>query len=181
MRRDLINEIGVDADDVAQEIIKKTNFDKKYTFISKDRDKPMSFRLESSLFGNPARKEFDVPGYYLLYKDNMPMCLGVSTRSIANRLARFSKEIHGKSRSDESYPAARKHRYHYGRSNFDGIEVVFCPFQPPANILMEDIETCLIHHFKPIYNVKIRTDKITLAKSANKCYDDIQTILQFFV
>ena len=121
MRRDLINEIGVDADDVAEEIIKKTNFDKKYTFISKDRDKPMSFRLESSLFGNPARKEFDVPGYYLLYKDNMPICLGVSTRSIANRLSRFSKEIHGKSRSDESYPAARKHRYHYGRSNFDGI------------------------------------------------------------
>ena len=181
MRRDLINEIGVDADDVAEEIIKKTNFDKKYTFISKDRDKPMSFRLESSLFGNPARKEFDVPGYYLLYKDNMPICLGVSTRSIANRLSRFSKEIHGKSRSDESYPAARKHRNHYGRSNFDGIEVVFCPFEPPANVSMGDIETCLINRIKPIYNVKIGTDRIGVAKGSDRCYGDVQTILQFFV
>ena len=35
MRRDLINEIGVDADDVAEEIIKKTNFDKKVYFYIK--------------------------------------------------------------------------------------------------------------------------------------------------
>jgi hypothetical protein len=181
MFRNLKNEIIADAALIAEQILEKTNFDKKYTFVSKNPETPMSFQLESALFGNIARKELDVPGYYLLYKDNMPMCLGVSTRSIANRLARFSKEIHGKSRSDESYPAARKHRNHYGRSNFDGIEVVFCPFESPSNVSMFDIETCLINHIKPIYNVKIGTDRIGVAKSADKRYGDVQTIMQFFV
>ena len=181
MFRNLKNEIIADADLIAEQILEKTNFDKKYTLVSKNPDTPMSFQLESALFGKVTRKELDVSGYYLLYKNNMPMCLGVSTRSIANRLARFCKENHGKSRSDENYPAARKHRNHYGRSNFDGIEVAFCPFEPPSNVSMGDIETCLINCIKPIYNVKIGTDRIGVAKSADRCYGDVQTILQFFV
>lgn len=49
-------------------------------------------------------------GLYALYKENICLYVGKSHRSIQYRLYRFAKELLGRSRDDESHPAAKKAR-----------------------------------------------------------------------
>lgn len=171
MFRNFVNEITVDANDVADDLLKKLNFQKKYIFKSENSNKPMSFQLESLLFGSPRRKDLDDAGFYIVYRFDTPLYVGTSSCSVANRLARFAKEVHGKSRSDENHPAANKYRNHYGRSNFVGLEVVFHLFEPPKNISLDAIETALIGKIKPIYNVKYNINTTKLDKNSTRCYN----------
>lgn len=170
MFRNFVNEIDVDANDVADDLLKKLNFQKKYIFKSENPNKPMSFQLESLLFESPRRKDLDDAGFYIVYRFNAPLYVGTSSGSVATRLSRFTKEVHGKSRSDENHPAANKYRNHYGRSNFVGLEVRFYLFEPPKNISLEAIEEALIRKIKPIYNVRHNIKKIKVDKIVSRCY-----------
>jgi hypothetical protein len=170
MFRNLTNEIILDAADVADELLEKMNFDRKYAFVSENSKKPMSFQLQSPLFGSLTHKDLNQPGFYAVYRFGVPLYVGASGRSIANRLSRFGKEVHGKSRSDENHPAAKKYRNHYGRSNFEGLEVVFHLFEPPKNIALRAIETVLISRIKPIYNVDHNTNTTVVDKIVSPCH-----------
>ena len=171
MFRNFVNEMTVGANDVADDLLKKLNFQKKYVFKSENSNKPMSFQLESLLFGSPRRKDLDDAGFYIVYRFGTPLYVGTSSSSVANRLARFAKEVHGKSRSDENHPAANKYRHHYGRSNFVGLEVRFYLFEPPKNISLEAIEEALIRKIKPIYNVRYNTNTTKVDKILSRCYN----------
>ena len=171
MFRNFVNEMTVGANDVADDLLKKLNFQKKYVFKSENSNKPMSFQLESLLFGSPRRKDLNDAGFYIVYRFDTPLYVGTSSSSVANRLARFAKEVHGKSRSDENHPAANKYRHHYGRSNFVGLEVRFYLFEPPKNISLEAIEEALIRKIKPIYNVRHNTNTTKVDKLLKRCYN----------
>ena len=105
----------------------------------------------------PRFTSHNTPGFYAIFKDNVIEYIGYSSSSIGNRISRCVKEVNHKSRSDESYPAAKKWRRWYG-SNFDGCHVMFCEFEKREikeyGYSYETIEKYLINTYKPRMNVK---------------------------
>ena len=66
------------------------------------------------------------PGLYSIYTDDESQCLyvGQTGYSIHQRVYRFDKEAKGKSRHDESHPAASKARQD-GIESLDGMKIKF--------------------------------------------------------
>lgn len=150
--RNLFDEIVIDAESIAEDIIYNTNFTNKYFIVDTDIDVPMSFKLYSPLYGEP--NTIDRSGFYCIFKHNRPIYVGATANSMLTRVGRFVKEVWGKSLRCETHSAAKKYRNHFGAGNFDGLELVYYVFEPPKFIPIVDIENQLIKKIKPLYNIK---------------------------
>lgn len=164
--RNLYNEEIVTASDIAQILLREIDKCPSLKLSSNNPDHPMSFSVEkpsNNLFNThndfKLKSIFNKPGVYCIYKEDKPIYLGASDTSIGNRISRFVKEVWGKSRHDESHPAAKKYRNYFGRGNFESLTVRYVEYKKPNNINLvskrkgdDSIETNLVRVIKPLLN-----------------------------
>lgn len=97
-------------ENIAQHIIEKVGTNGVWEAIPHFTENGLSMQ-----FTNPnLRTEYHVPdkrlGYYIIYDDCYDEPVYVGFGNVGNRIYRFFKEIYGKSRKDETHPAANRYR-----------------------------------------------------------------------
>lgn len=164
--RNLYNEEVVTASDIAQVLLREIDKCPGLKLKGKSSDCPMAFSIEMpadnllNTYNNFNIESLNrKAGVYCIYKENKPIYLGASDTSIGNRISRFVKEVWGKSRHDESHPAAKKYRNYFGRGNFESLTVRYVEYKKPNNINLvskrrgdDSIETNLVRVIKPLLN-----------------------------
>jgi hypothetical protein len=150
MHRNLYGEIVVTPSEVVDKLLPLSKMYKFSGRLTKKAAAPVVGEGLDTL----KRKEYDYPGFYIIYRNGQCIYVGCSKSSIAKRLTRFIKAVYCRLRFDESHPAGKKYQEMYGRENVDGLTVQICEFVPPPNMEMESIERELIHRLKPIFNIK---------------------------
>lgn len=94
-------------------------------------------------------------GFYSIHRDGLCLYVGKSETSIGMRIARFVKEVNGKSRFDENHPAAKKYKTMWG-SDLAGVTVKIYPCDIQSYVEHKQIETHMIRLLNPLLNVKSR-------------------------
>lgn len=131
--------------DVAMKIIKgglKRNF-----ITIKETPKGVRF-VGTNMFGTRDKVSlFDTPGLYVIYKGKRCLYVGLTHTSVYNRIYRFQKQLKGRSRGDESHPAAEKARKD-GLKSLHNTKMKFFPMKSVKKIIEQVCE------IDPDYKIK---------------------------
>lgn len=116
----------------------------------------------SYLHGNE-KVALNFPGFYVIYRQQEgelePLYSGYSSAAICNRIYRFMKELQGRSRPDESHPAARKMR-RYGVKPTDvflvkALSKEEIPDYSTFYYELDKVDECIAYLLKTKYNNKV--------------------------
>jgi hypothetical protein len=142
----LTGELQPDMNDVAIEVQKNAMQIGRYK-LNAVPDTKQGFTLQPR-----PPMSLDMPGIYGIYRKGTLLYIG--SGYMHTRISRFVKEVQGNSRLDENFPAAKKYRTMWG-SNFEGVEIMFCPyFETDDGYPIDVIEAFLIQKLQPLLNTK---------------------------
>lgn len=134
MFKDLYDNWHYEPRDIANRIVKAAL---KEDFITIKETKGGVQFLEPNIFGvNDKVSFFDIPGLYAIYKGKTCLYVGMTGRSVYNRIYRFQKHLKGRSRHDESHPAAEKARKD-GIKTLHNARMKFFPMESVEKIINE--------------------------------------------
>jgi hypothetical protein len=154
MRKNLFGELMIEPKDIALGIFDELQSSEFCSLGPKNNTK----RGIEVLNGHaPVKLIHDRPHLYVVYRNGLPLYVGMTACSIWNRLSRFVSEVLGNTTDNESHPAALKYLREYG-VNFEGLSVkcvVVNTDDWPSHIKMKEVEEELIRKIKPRYNIEI--------------------------
>lgn len=138
-----------EASDFASYALDSGKLGKRYRLVLSPNTK-MGFSLQSNFEHAPTLS--NVGGVYALYRNDECYYVGGTSRNIHGRVARFIKEVMGRSTDFEDHPAAKKFRKMFGEKDLDKLFVSAVPLNVPDYVKIEDVEKLIMKVLKPIGN-----------------------------